>query len=46
MMLKLCVGLTCCGPWQVENSADIKKPAAKKFKRELAKLRGKGELFS
>ena len=29
----------------VEGIAGVKKPAIKKFKRELAKLRGKGETF-
>ena len=29
----------------VEGIAGVKKPTIKKFKRELAKLRGKGETF-
>jgi hypothetical protein len=30
----------------VEGIVGVKKPTIKKFKRELAKLRGKGETFS
>ena len=30
----------------VEEAAEVKKPTTKKFKRELARLRGQGEAFA